>query len=159
MKYFFTLIFSIVTFLSFSQRKDLVFIGKINKENFSLSIDKFKFLKKMNDSLFDGENFLKEMLIVKDITKGDSENDYYYVKFISENNEYNRLLMNKNNNLFIVNENKEEYTVYDFYFSCKGNDESCSVRLFNIGNEFIWSCRETIICESDSNCSSFTTIL
>lgn len=148
-----------MTCFSFSQKKDFILIGKIDKENFSLLIDESDFLKKMNDSLFTGENFLKEVLIVKDITKGDYENDYYYVKFISENSEYNRLLLNKNNNLFIVNENKEEYTVYDFYFSCKGNDDNCKVRLFNIGNEFIWSCRESIICEPDSNCSSFTTIL
>lgn len=157
-KIFFSLFFILIFFGAFSQKRELIHIGKINDSSSYFVKDKSAYLKKINDSLFSSKNIVKDIDIRKGITLGDKKEIYYYLQFTTDSIVYNRLLLNELDSLYIVNDNQEEFTVYDFYINCVGIDESCNARIFIIDKQYIWSCKDVLMCGPDSGCKSSITV-
>ncbi|HUH25821.1 MAG TPA: hypothetical protein VLY87_04290 [Flavobacterium sp.] len=154
-----TLLFcNICSLISFSQERELITIGVLKDSQPFFAKDKNLYIQKINDSLFSTPNYIKDLLIKKNTTIGDITEPYYYIQFISDDNVFNRLLLCNNDYLYIVNENQEEFTVYDFYFGCVGDGENCSPKLFKVNEKYAWSCGDALICEPNGDCASKVTI-
>ena len=80
-KIFFSLFFILIFFGAFSQKRELIHIGKINDSSSYFVKDKSAYLKKINDSLFSSKNIVKDIDIRKGITLGDKKEIYYYLQF------------------------------------------------------------------------------
>lgn len=152
------LLFVLYCFIGFSQERELIPIGSLKENQPFFTKEKDLYIQQINDSLFSTPNYIKDLQIKKNTTVGNTEELYYYIQFISDDNVFNRLLLCKNDYLYIVNDRQEEYTVYDFYFNCVGVGENCSPKLFKENGKYVWSCGDTLICKPTEDCASQVTV-
>jgi len=125
-------------------------IGKIDGNNFQITVDKNILLEQVNSSLYPTKRVLNNVEILSSFTSGDIKEKFYFISFTSKETKVTvvRYLFRKDNNLFIENSmNKENFQFQDFFIGCEGNG-SCFPKLFKINKDYIWACTDNPNCVS-----------
>lgn len=131
--------------------EDDMLVGKIDNNKRILLLNEKMYLKEINKAFFQDKSVIDKIEILHDTIIG-SNIEYNYISLtssIKKNYTIVRWLSMENNRLFFkASTNSEVFTYEDLYVSCEGN-ESCKPRLFDIDNNYIWSCREAPMCVTD----------
>jgi hypothetical protein len=155
MKTFFLILLSFYSFTVICQTKEISFEGKLlvgklkNNGNPKLLLNKKDFINALNREHYENEKILDKVKIIQAYMIGGKKSKYYYVEFSSSKRKdlhIVRWLCNYEGELYFdKSNNSEKYTYKDLFVACEGN-EKCRPRLFDLGNDFGWSCREFIGC-------------
>jgi hypothetical protein len=137
-----------------SQSKEISFdtkllVGKLENNKPKLVLNKKDLIKAINKELYKSENMINKVTIMQQYTLGGRKIKYYYVEFSSSKRKdlhIVRWLCNYEGELYFdKSNNPERYTYMDLFIACEG-DKKCRPRLFDLGDDFSWSCKEFIGC-------------
>lgn len=157
MKYFLIFLVSIYSLSMLSQSKEISFenkllVGKLKNDKPKMVVNKKNFINAINRELYENKRVIDKVEIIQRYTLGGRKIKYYYVEFSSskrKNLHIVRWLCNYEGELYFdKSNNPEKYTYMDLFIACEGS-EKCRPRLFDLGDDFGWGCREFIGCVTE----------
>ncbi|KAF2518945.1 hypothetical protein E0W68_06725 [Flavobacterium salilacus subsp. salilacus] len=126
-------------------------IAIIEKGNIKVLIDEKAFIEAVNNSsLVTKENRVHTFSVLKGISQGEAEKEFYYILLSSKEKNFNlvRVLYNRNGKLVMDQDDFEkEYYTYSYFVSCEGVD-GCTPQMFYTDSQLMWSCSDKPVCVS-----------
>lgn len=154
MKYIFIILLSFYSITTISQTNDISFdgkllVGKLKNDKPKMVVNKKSIIKAINRELYENKKVINKVEIIQAYMIGGKKTKYYYVEFSSSKRKdlhIVRWLCNYEGELYFDKSyNSDGYTYVDLFVACEGN-EKCRPRLFDLGDNFGWGCREFIGC-------------
>lgn len=124
-------------------------MGEVTPNGPVLLIEESTLVTEINNNFGSNVTQLEKCEIVKGVTMGEKEEEFYYIKFTTSitNKTLVKYLFNYNGKLYIDPVNETESYQYS-YVSCEGV-EDCKPHLFVIDGEKGWTCGTSLVCVAE----------